>query len=628
MKTNHYLTGALLSLVLPAAASAARPDASTGTFRTVLTEDFALFTAGTPDRPDGTSVIEEEKVLGNIPASLTATPGWRGAMVYQAGGSAHIGIFSTSSQSLTGMLITPVLAVDDPDSYFIVSLRAKSEAAADNMEFAMNYGEGSGLDLQLMPITDAWSEQTVTFSADNDVPSLYFTFNTSRSKVLVDDIKVEVFTPYLKAPKALAATGYTGDSFTARWTAVADADEYLLSVFALKADGSRDYAFTDRKVEGTEALVDGLDPNVTYSYSVKARNAQHTSPESAVVTVKGVSVPSPAEPSNATDAGFTAAWEAVPLATNYELWAYHHHTAAEAEDYVLTEEKFSKIQSSGSVNSPSDFGDTFDGNLTPYMSQPGWTVEGAAIIDGAVGMNAQYYYYGVACQLMSPEMDLSAGDGKVKVSFRAWVTPKSSSDHQTQPVISMLRAGGEGNPETVDQYVVTDFTAGRWFDVEATLSNGSHRSQIMIFPYGNEGCLFIDNLKITKPLEAGQEAYKPVYYAFTTDTGIDVACAKPASDCWAYRVRSWRIDGDYNLSDWSDYAHSTAHAGITEAAADAAVTIKGGIGELTVANASAQAVAVADLCGRTVATVAAGSTATLPLQPGIYIAAGRKAAVR
>lgn len=629
---NYCLVAAFMaSAAMPVLA--ARPAAGTGTFTTVIEEDFSLFVKGTPDNPDPASVIEDNAVLGNIPASLTHEPGWRGAMVHQAGGSAWVDVYKAPAQTLSGMVITPVFANDNKNGYWIASIRAKLPAGvSDNMEFAMNYGSGSGIDIDIVPISDTWTTVEAVFSADNEIPSIYFTFNASSSTVLVDDVKIEFYEPYLHAPKALPATDYDGTSFTARWGAVDEADAYLLSVYSKNSAGEREYVFTDRRTTATSMTVDGLEVDRDYCYVVKAVNDRYTSPESAEISVRGVTAPTLKEIAGATDNGFTLEWDPVPLATHYEVWAYRHHIASATEDYVFTDEKFSKVNSGGTVDAPEPIMDVASESLDDYMSQPGWTLYAPVHIDGAVGMDATYYLSGIPCYLMSPQTDLSQNDATVELSFKVWVTDTSDSGHQTQPVVSMLSDYGTGeNPETVDQVVIDDFTPGRWCDVSVTLAKGSSRSRVMIFPYGNAGYMYVDNLRVVKRLNAGEQILNPVATALVTDHSWEVSAAKQPEECWAARARSYRVEGSIDLSDWSAWVHSRVHENSIAAIAgpDAGVSVEPGDGCLRVVNSTSAPVSVVTPAGVVVAVAGPGAeTVTGPLAPGIYIVANRKVVVR
>lgn len=630
MEINKSLIPVLVLAAITYIGAGARPPQETGTFETLLTEDFSLFSKGSESIPDAVSIIEDGKVYGNIPDDLTKTPGWRGAMVYQAGGCAYIGIYQATMQKITGMVITPRIDISNTESYFLISARTRlASEKSDKLEVAMNYGEGSGVDLKMIPITDEWSTIETTMSSDVNISQIYFTFNSSKYEMLLDDIKIELFTPYLAAPKALPATDYDGTSFIAHWKEVNEAESYLLSVFHYNSDGERVYLFSEKKVDGTEYKVEGLDPNITYSYAVKAVNAKYTSPESALILVKGVSAPIMKEPQEASDNGFSTSWDTVPFATHYEFWAYTHHVASSPEDYKVIEEKFSKIRSSGTVQNPETIMDVAEEYLDEYMSQPGWTLAAPLHIDGAVGMNSEYYLSGLPCYLMSPVYDLSQNGGEATISFRMWISDTSASGHQTQAVVSMLNDLGGGTPETVDQFIIEDFKTERWNDVTVTLKNGTNTGRIMIFPYGNTGYLFVDNLKIIKSLASGDSFMNPVYSKLITDTGITVNAKKNTEDCWAYRARSYRVEGDIVLSDWSEYMHSNPDhlkegSSISDTIDTDAINISTASGTLTVNNNGTDRISICDIYGRIIAYVDASKSISISAQPGVYIVGSQK----
>lgn len=68
----------------------------------LVSEDFAKFTAGSEDDPDGTELSDWND--GTIDAKYTQQPGWRGGFVYQAGGCAYLDV---DTEEGTGWLITP-----------------------------------------------------------------------------------------------------------------------------------------------------------------------------------------------------------------------------------------------------------------------------------------------------------------------------------------------------------------------------------------------------------------------------------------------------------------------------------------------------------------------------------------
>ena len=86
----------------------------------LVSEDFAKFTAGSEDDPDGTELSDWND--GTIDAKYTQQPGWRGGFVYQAGGCAYLDV---DTEEGTGWLITPTLNLSNYGGSFTIKFRAR-----------------------------------------------------------------------------------------------------------------------------------------------------------------------------------------------------------------------------------------------------------------------------------------------------------------------------------------------------------------------------------------------------------------------------------------------------------------------------------------------------------------------
>ncbi|MCF0218162.1 MAG: M6 family metalloprotease domain-containing protein [Muribaculaceae bacterium] len=178
----------------------------------------------------------------------------------------------------------------------------------------------------------------------------------------------------LPVPEALVASKITSNSAELTWDAVEEADHYLVSVFTL--DGTkRSYlpGYNDCKADGTYLLVEGLAPETTYSWVVKAADEGiATSKESAVMSFTTEKapledfVPTALAATDITDCSFTANWE---KPTEVEALYY------EVTVYTLE-----------------------DGVETPISGSP-WFVSNAEITMTTVGNllpETTYYYYVIA----------------------------------------------------------------------------------------------------------------------------------------------------------------------------------------------------------------------------------------
>jgi hypothetical protein len=120
-------------------------------------------------------------------------------------------------------------------------------------------------------------------------------------------------------PTVIAATDITTTTFTANWTAVDGATQYLLDV---STDDFTTFV-TGYSNKATVAISDaltGLTPNTTYKYRVRATSSSGTSANSNVIAVTTYATAPAATAATAmTQAGFTANWNAVAGVTSYEL---------------------------------------------------------------------------------------------------------------------------------------------------------------------------------------------------------------------------------------------------------------------------------------------------------------------
>ena len=213
----------------------------TPNLQVLLEEDFSKFTAGSEATPDATDVTDA--TTGDIADELTNTPGWNGYGVFQAGGCAYIGIVDEGTDNEdTGFLNTSTFDGSGNGGYIVITFRARvaEEGATDAVDFISideddinDTDPMSGVvDYNQVVITDQWAEYEVELKsgAANASIQLY----AYQSPIYIDDIKVaQTIKIEVPAPVAQAATNVTPTSFTANWSAVEGATNYLLTVFSL-----------------------------------------------------------------------------------------------------------------------------------------------------------------------------------------------------------------------------------------------------------------------------------------------------------------------------------------------------------------------------------------------------------
>ncbi len=125
-------------------------------------------------------------------------------------------------------------------------------------------------------------------------------------------------------PTALAASNATITGFTANWSAVAGATGYRLDVATDAGFSAYVSGYSDNDVGNvTSHPVTGLNAGTTYHYRVRAVSGGGTSANSNIITVATVpatvAAPVVGQPKSIEADGFTATWEAVAGATNYQL---------------------------------------------------------------------------------------------------------------------------------------------------------------------------------------------------------------------------------------------------------------------------------------------------------------------
>lgn len=251
----------------------------------LVSEDFAKFTAGSEDDPDGTELSDWND--GTIDAKYTQQPGWRGGFVYQAGGCAYLDV---DTEEGTGWLITPTLNLSNYGGSFTIKFRARvasSKSSTTDEIYVQNclLGEYSNsvTSSQTIEGTTKWKEYTLTFTDGNSKDDIQITAKSY--PIFIDDITItQIDNGKPGAPLAQAATNVSDTQFTANWQAVEGAEGYLLSVYTLK-NATEQYLFKDKEVSGTSYDVTGIEANIDYYYTVCSKRNGETSKTSNTITV-------------------------------------------------------------------------------------------------------------------------------------------------------------------------------------------------------------------------------------------------------------------------------------------------------------------------------------------------------
>lgn len=248
----------------------------------LVDEDFSRMSSGSESEPDGTYIAD--KRTGVIPATYTATPGWSGAAIYQAGGACAIlkGRFSDGVGGViedTGFLRTPQGTYSGNLTLTFRAKLLKNTRSSDKMDIALLNDSGR-LESTVVDLTPEWETFTVNFTK-GEFSGCLIQFSMASEEVLIDDVKICTVLTSIPAPRATGVTNYTEGGFTANWQPVAEADSYLVTVYEKKVSEAVVCEDFDNLniIPGTNRL-DKSDPGFTDGWTVSygtVRNSDHVS---------------------------------------------------------------------------------------------------------------------------------------------------------------------------------------------------------------------------------------------------------------------------------------------------------------------------------------------------------------
>lgn len=539
----------------------------------VLFEDFSKFTAGTEELPDteNIAVVAGDEEDGTIAAEFTAMPGWGGTDVYQAGGIAYIG--TNPDSYFGGHINTPNLDLTGNGGVFTVRFKARSESAvAENKLRVFNRAVDD--ESATVDITPEWRsyEVTLRYGAESTMVQFVAVF---KAAFFVDDI--EIASEGLATPIANNSQDYDGLSFTASWQPVENATSYLLNVYSLNG-AEREYlaGFKAKEVDATSALVTGLDGNKTYYYTVQAKNASATSPESEAVKVKLSSLPAPeVQPAtNVTDNGFTANWSTVAKADGYRFYLYKEYEAKESGSYIVADTDFSNV-TEGTLDEPVL---TQYSSLDNYFGSIGWNGEFVLYASGHLGLDNSYYVASpqdfLPAWFATPALDYSVGGGKTTVEFSALA---KGSDGKISICYATTDDYGYAVPIESSRQTIS-IPMGDAANYKVELSGGVANSHIMVsMTVDSENQVFFDDFKIAPQINKGETVTTKLVDQTIIGgsvASLNVAMAKPADGSrYAYQLYAFNMS-EYPtvispLSGLQYVDYSGAVAGIKDSASKA-----------------------------------------------------------
>lgn len=511
----------------------------------LVSEDFAKFTAGSEDDPDGTELSDWND--GTIDAKYTQQPGWRGGFVYQAGGCAYLDV---DTEEGTGWLITPTLNLSNYGGSFTIKFRARvasSKSSTTDEIYVQNcfLGEYSNsvTSSQTIEGTTKWKEYTLTFTDGNSKDDIQITAKSY--PIFIDDITItQIDNGKPGAPLAQAATNVSDTQFTANWQAVEGAEGYLLSVYTLK-NATEQYLFKDKEVSGTSYDVTGIEANIDYYYTVcSKRNGETSSTSNTITVIRKLKTPVTLPATNVASYGFTANWQSVPQATAYAVYTILTHTAqADNEPFNLFKSDFSAVKV-GTIDSPWDYSRlggirVFLDDLAPRCD---WIAFAPMAAQGMFGISNMFLDYNVPGTIYSPILDLSHNGGKSTLRFNVL------GRNVTKLKICVLKDRADGKADELFKTecpVTTDLA-----EQVITLEKGEKDTYVEISIAEGTGYVLFDDLQLSQNLNKGESTELKYKYDETSDTSRRIDTPDySAGDVYAYTVQAFRLDSSSKISN-------------------------------------------------------------------------------
>ncbi len=223
---------------------------------TLIDEDFSLMKLGTEDEPDTTMFVKAaDPKFPYLADSLTHKSGWSGQQLFQAGGALCLG----DEETITGFINTPR---GDYSGELTVTLRVKN-LSANKAYFSINLLKGDLYSPQMVaddagmrktiPANSDWRDITFTYNNTYGGSDCGIQFNCNMARLLIDDIKVVSRTTVIPAPTMKSATDFVRDGFTAHWSRVGKATDYLMTLYAQVAKSDADTVDVAENFEGVTA---------------------------------------------------------------------------------------------------------------------------------------------------------------------------------------------------------------------------------------------------------------------------------------------------------------------------------------------------------------------------------------
>ncbi|MDE6497894.1 MAG: fibronectin type III domain-containing protein [Muribaculaceae bacterium] len=557
---THYLAPARSARTLHKPAKELRAGAARRHARAPFAEpaaDGAIYSCSFDFLSDGSETAPAPLELDdwdNIPEELIGEEnyGFGGQGIMQAGGALYIPFEYEEEPGwdLEGLMWTPDLY--QPMQVTIeLDVKIVEGCGVDTDDFWVYASDYStNFDEDCGEITTEWTHLALNINAKDFVPesdddSYYLTlFADGGADVVVKNVVIKGEGAELQVPVAQPYTDFTGTSFTARWSEVAGATGYYLTVYNYDpSTRTRTSKFLDAQfTENNYYTVTDITPGNFYSYQVSATNGSATTSESNFVIV--CELPAPAGLTIAAgedDKSLDIAWTATPGANYYVLTATSTRNVTAGSTVTLADADFSAVESTGTVAEPEESEFWFDAR--PEL--PGWEFTLGCSAPGAYGFwdNAMYTAYtGLEASLSSMDYDLSnITDGTVSVSVEA----ASPGNGMLAGILSFDES--QQIYEVASAYRTTDDVPAQYTTYTFDLTGAAARSKFIFMTStdGNtDGAILIRTLQISAQAAADGTVGIPVGSIETESTRASFSIALENGVTYTATVVPYLVDDE------------------------------------------------------------------------------------
>lgn len=471
-------------------------------------------------------------------------PDWGLKNTYSAGGKVYL----PSDSKLT----TPDFPKLRAGETVWFRFKAKSEKPNSKLFIKI---EGTGKEREFIKgdvilstlVQNEWGEY-YSFFYDGAVDSkISIYLSEESSPIYIDDLEIFTVDQYVDTPKMLPHSNYDGKSFVANWTKPEGAIGYRINVFTVNSEfiennnnyatsNIKDYLVKDRFTSDNFFVVEGINPNESYYYTVTAYNDTTYSILSKRIGVVDVVSPK-IEGTSIKNGSIEFKWSPVEGATVYEYSILRKKVFEKDEEVVVSEENMEDLVCPLPV-SREEYGDVlvryaveekldvftyyFNRHEKDHYSvnYNGWKAAYCSIYkEGYLGLNNLEYiekYTGEVAKVISPELDLSKNNGRfslsVKLQSAGALCNGDKTDFRTQARFILKNYNESARRYETSEIIYTKNVEDYWKTFEVNFSKGTSKSIIEIEVIDSLGInLYVDDIKIVQSYKAGDTTYFPVY---------------------------------------------------------------------------------------------------------------------